>query len=61
MLTQPKPPGRILEAVYETASDLHKLGLIDSHRMQHYEALCQNAEPATDADKAKVFTNCDPL
>ncbi len=33
-VTQPKPPSRILEAVHQTAADLHKLGLIDSRRMQ---------------------------
>ena len=59
VVTQPKPSSRILEAVYETAANLHKLGLIDSRRMQHYDALCQKPEPATDADKA--VTNCDHL
>ncbi len=61
MVTQPKPSSRILEAVHETAADLHKLGLIDSHRMQHCDALCQKLEPATDADKAKAVTSCDHL
>ena len=41
MVNQPKPPSRILEAVHETAADLHGLGLIDSSRMQQYEDLCQ--------------------
>ena len=41
MDTQPKPPSRILEAVHETAADLHGLGLIDGSRMQQYEELCQ--------------------
>ena len=41
MLTQPNLPSRILEAVHETAADLHRLGLIDSSRMQQYAALCQ--------------------
>lgn len=61
MVAQPKPPSRILEAVHETAVDLHKLGLIDSRRMQHFDALCQKLEPATDADKAKAVTNWDRL
>lgn len=59
--TQPKPPSRILEAVHETAADLHKLGLLDDRRMQHYDARCHKLEPATDADKAKAVTNCDCL
>jgi putative transcriptional regulator len=61
VVTQLKPSSRILEAVHETAADLHKLGLIDSRRMQHYDALCQKSEPATDADKAKAATNRDHL
>lgn len=60
MATQPKPPSRILQAVHETAADLHKLGLIDSRRMQRYDALCQKLEPPTDADKVEAVTNCDP-
>ena len=61
MVTQPKPPSRILEAVYQTAADLHKLGLIDSRRMQHFTALCQKLEPATEAEKAEAVTYCDHL
>lgn len=31
---------RILDAVHETASDLHKLGFIDKRAMESYDALC---------------------
>ena len=31
---------RILEAVHETASDLHRLGFIDKRAMENYDALC---------------------
>jgi putative transcriptional regulator len=31
---------RILDAVHETASDLHKLGFIDKRAMESYNALC---------------------
>lgn len=31
---------RILDAVHETASDLHKLGFIDKQAMEGYDALC---------------------
>ncbi len=61
MVTQPKPPSRILEAVHQTAADLHKLGLIDSRRMQHYDALCKKLEPEADAEKPEAVTNCDHL
>ena len=58
---QQKPSSRILEAVHETAADLHKLSLIDSHRMQHYDAVCQQFGPAPGEAKAKAVTNCDHL
>jgi putative transcriptional regulator len=61
MVTQPKPPSGILEAVCETAADLHKLGLIDSRRMQHYDALCQKLALEADAEKPEAVTNCDVL
>ncbi len=51
-VNQPKPPSRILEAVHETAADLHGLGLIDSSRKQQYEALCQT--PAQRLELAKL-------
>lgn len=47
MSTQPKPPSRILQAVYETAEDLYKRGLIDSSRMQSYNTRCLTAEQAS--------------
>ncbi|UFS72058.1 DNA-binding transcriptional regulator [Geomonas sp. RF6] len=31
---------RILEAVHETAQDLHELGFIDKRAMQKYDGLC---------------------
>ena len=44
MDTQPKPPSRILAAVHETAADMHRLGLIDSSRMQSFDVLCLTPE-----------------
>jgi putative transcriptional regulator len=32
--------GRLLEAVHETAQDLHELGLIDKRTMREYDLLC---------------------
>ena len=51
-VNQPKPPSRILEAMHETAAALHRLGLIDSSRMQQYEELCQT--PAQRLELAKL-------
>ena len=31
---------RLLEAVHETAQDLHKLGFIDKRAMREYDVLC---------------------
>ena len=46
MDTQPKPPSRVLAAVHETAADMHKLVLIDSNRMQSFDAQCLTPDPA---------------
>jgi len=43
---------RILEAVHDTAGDLHRLGFIDKRKMQKYDALC--LEPVHDYDAGKV-------
>lgn len=51
--TQPKPANRILEAVHETAADLHKLGLIDSSRMQSYDTRCLTPEQASQLAKLR--------
>jgi DNA-binding transcriptional regulator YiaG len=47
-----KTKSRILEAVHDSASDLHRLGFIDKRKMQKYDALC--LEPGQDYDAAKV-------
>lgn len=39
-----KRTDRILEAVYETARDLHRLGFIDERKMRKYDALCLTAK-----------------
>lgn len=31
---------RILDAIHETAADLHRLGFIDKRAMENYDALC---------------------
>lgn len=40
MNTKTKAQSPILAAVHETASDLHRLGLITKRSMQTYDALC---------------------
>ena len=40
-----KKGSKILEAVYETANDLHACGLLNDEKMKHYNALC--LEPVT--------------
>ena len=47
-----KTKSRILEAVHESATDLHRLGFIDKRKMQKYDALC--LEPVQDYDATKV-------
>lgn len=45
MTTKRKAKSRILEAVHETARDLHDGGLIDMRSMQRYDALCLEPVP----------------
>ena len=43
---------RILQAVHETASDLHRLGFIDKRKMRRIDALC--IAPVRDYDSRKI-------
>lgn len=52
MTTKTKTKSRILEAVHETASGLHRLGFIDKRKMRKYDVLC--LEPVQDYDAARV-------
>jgi putative transcriptional regulator len=40
MATKPKATSRLLDAVHETAQDLHAAGVISKRRMKKYDALC---------------------
>jgi len=40
MTAKTKATSRILDAVHETARDLHAAGFIDMRRMRKYDALC---------------------
>lgn len=55
MATKPKAKSRLLEAVHETAADLHQLGFIDKRKMQKYEALCLEPVPEYSASKIKAL------
>jgi len=50
-----KSADRILEAVHETARDLHRLGFIDKRKMRKYDALCLEPVPEFDADKVRAL------
>lgn len=51
MTQKTKKRSRILDAIYETASDLHKGGIFSDEQMQKYQALCPASEPVyLDAD-----------
>lgn len=45
-------PSSILDAVHETAADLHRLGFIDQRKMRKFNLLCQT--PIPDYDSAKI-------
>lgn len=46
---------RILTAVHETASDLHKAGFIDLRRMREYDALCLAPVPDYSSKKIRAL------
>ena len=45
MTSKTKATSRILDAVHETARDLHDAGFIDLRSMRRYDALCLEAVP----------------
>ncbi len=56
MTMKVKAKSCILEAVHETASDLHRLGFIDKRKMRKFEALCLTIEvPKYDAEKIRAI------
>ena len=59
MSTKPKPKSRILDAVHETAADLHRLGFIDKRKMNKFDALC--LAPIPDYDSGQIRALRDRL
>ncbi len=55
MTTKPKAKSRILEAVHETAGDLHRLGFIDKRKMQKYDVLCMEPVPEYGAEQIRAL------
>lgn len=54
MTTKAKAKSSILDAVHETAGDLHRAGFIDKRRMRHYEALCLAPVPEFSSEAIKA-------
>jgi putative transcriptional regulator len=50
-----KAKSRILEAVHETADDLHRLGFIDKRTMREFDALCPEPVPAYDSNRIRAL------
>lgn len=46
---------RLLEAIHETASDLHKLGFINKRAMENYDALCIPPVPEYTPEEIKLL------
>ena len=53
MTTKTKAKSRILEAVHETAADLHQMGFINQRKMRQYDALCLAPIPEYDSEKIR--------
>ncbi|TSE35525.1 MULTISPECIES: helix-turn-helix domain-containing protein [Burkholderiales genera incertae sedis] len=55
MTNEPKSKSRLLQAVHETARDLHRLGFIDKRKMRQYDALCLEPVHEYDAEKVRAL------
>ena len=55
MSTKTKAKSPILEAVHETARDLHSLGFIDLRKMRKFDVLCLNQIPTYDSEKIRAL------
>jgi putative transcriptional regulator len=55
MTTKIKTKPRILDAVHETASDLHRLGFIDIRKMRKFDALCLAPVPDYDSERIRAL------
>lgn len=55
MTTRVKAKSPILEAVHETAGDLHRLGFIDRRKMRKFDMLCLNPVPEYDSERIRAL------
>lgn len=55
MTTRDKVKSPILEAVHETAGDLHWLGFIDQRKMRKFDLLCLNPVPDYDRERIRAL------
>lgn len=55
MTTKTHAHSPLLQAVHETATDLHRLGFIDQRKMRKYDALCLAPIPAYDSEKIRAL------
>ena len=51
----PNAKSGILEAVHETASDLHRLGFIDKRKQRKLDALCLELIPRYDSERIRAL------
>jgi len=55
MTTKPKSKSKILDAVHETANDLHKLGFIDKRKMRNFDLLCLEPIPEYNSERIRAL------
>lgn len=55
MTTKTRAGSKILDAVHETARDLHAAGFIDMRSMQNYDALCLGPVPNYSSAKIRAL------
>ena len=56
MTKKTKPKSRMMKAVQETASDLHRLGFISDARMRMYDQLTSDAAKGSRKDFEKFLS-----
>jgi len=60
-MTKKRNESRILDAVHETASGLHRAGFIDKRRMRQYDALCLPPVSGFSASKIRTLRTRNKL
>ena len=54
MTSSSESTNRLLDAVHETAADLHSAGFINKRRMREYDALCLPPVPEYSKEKIRA-------